>query len=141
MSTEDNKALVRRGYDALNERNWAAFDALCSPDIVFYNASTKIQGYPAYKQFISMYFTAFPDAHLTIEDMIAEGDTVAVRQTFHGTHKGDLMGIAPRGKQATATGISIFRIANGQAVEQRANYDDLGLLQQLGVVPMPGQAG
>src|SRR5207247_7687968 len=87
-------------------------------DIVLHNASMTIQGYPAYKQFISMYFTAFPDAQLTIEDMIAEGDTVAVRQTFHGTPKGDLMGIAPTGKQATTTGMSIFRVANGQAVEQ-----------------------
>jgi steroid delta-isomerase-like uncharacterized protein len=138
MSTEDNKALTRRGYDALNERNWAAFDALCAPDIVFHNASTTIRGLEPYKQFISMYFTAFPDARLSIEDIIAEGDRVAVRQTFHGTHQGDLMGIPPTGKQATATGISIFRWANGKAVEHRANYDDLGLLQQLGVIPAMG---
>src|SRR6266568_5663281 len=103
MSTEDNKALTRRGYEALNERNWAAFDALCAPDIVFHNASTTIQGLEAYKQFISMYFSAFPDARLSIEDIIAEGDSVVVRQTFQGTHKGDL-GIAPTGKQASATG-------------------------------------
>jgi steroid delta-isomerase-like uncharacterized protein len=138
MSTEENKALIRRGYDALNERNWAAFDALCAPDIVFHNASTTIRGLEPYKQFISMYFTAFPDLHLTIEDIIAEGDNVVVRQTFQGTHKGDLMGIAPTGKQATATGISIFRVTNGKAVEQRANYDDLGLMQQLGVIPSMG---
>ena len=138
MSTEDNKANVRRGYDALNERNWAAFDALCAPDIVLHNASMTIQGYPAYKQFITMYFTAFPDLHITIEDMIAEGDTVVVRTTFHGTHKGDLMGIPPTGKQATTTGISIFSVANGKAVEQWANYDDLGLMQQLGVIPSMG---
>ena len=140
MSTEDNKALTRRGYEALNERNWAAFEALCAPDFVLHNASMTIQGYEAYKQFISMYFTAFPDARLTIEDIIAEGDSVVVRQTFHGTHQGDLMGIGPTGKQATATGITIIRWANGKAVEQWANYDDLGLLQQLGVVPMPRQA-
>ena len=138
MSTEDNKANVRRGFDALNERDWAAFEALCAPDIVLHNASMTIQGYPAYKQFITMYFTAFPDLHITIEDMIAEGDTVVVRTTFHGTHKGDLMGIPPTGKQATTTGMSIFRVANGKAVEQWSNYDDLGLLQQLGVVPPPG---
>jgi len=97
-----------------------------------------IRGLEPYKQFISMYFTAFPDLHLTIEDIIAEGDNVVVRQTFQGTHKGDLMGILPTGKQATATGISIFRVANGKAVEQRANYDDLGLMQQLGVIPTMG---
>ena len=138
MSTEENKALTRRGYEALNQRNWAAFDALVAPDIVFHNASTTIQGLEPYKQFISMYFTAFPDTHLFIEDIIAEGDNVVVRQTFQGTHKGDLMGIPPTGKQATATGISILRWANGKAVEQWANYDDLGLLQQLGVIPSMG---
>ena len=139
MSTEENKALTHRGYDALNERNWAAFDALCAPDIVYHNASMTIQGLEPYKQFISMYFTAFPDARLTIEDLIAEGDTVAVRQTFHGTHQGDLMGIPPTGRQIIATGITIIRFANSKAVEQWANYNDLGLLQQLGVVPAPGQ--
>jgi steroid delta-isomerase-like uncharacterized protein len=109
------------------------------PDIVLHNASMTIQGYPAYKQFISMYFTAFPDLHITIEDMIAEGDTVVVRTTFHGTHKGDLMSIPPTGKQATTTGISIFRVANGKALEHWANSDDLGLLQQLGVIPAMGE--
>ncbi len=140
MSTEENKALTRRGSEALNERNWAAFDALCAPDIVSHIASMTIQGLEPYKQFLAMYFTAFPDARLTIEDLIAEGDRVAVRQTLHGTHQGDFMGMPPTGRQVTGTGISIFRIVNGKVVEQWANYDDLGLLQQLGVVPVPGQA-
>lgn len=139
MSTEDNKSLTRRGYDALNERNWTAFDALLAPDFVFHNASTTTRGLEPYKQFIRMYFTAFPDAHLTIEDIIAEGDNTVVRQTFQGTHKGDLMGIPPTGKQANSTGISIFRWANGKAAEQWSNYDDLGLMQQLGVIPAPRQ--
>ncbi len=140
MSTEENKTLVRRGSDALNERNWAALDALCASDIVSHIASVTIQGLEPYKQCLAMYFTAFPDARLTIEDLIAEGDRVAVRQTLHGTHQGDFMGMPPTGRQVTGTGISIFRIVNGKVVEQWANYDDLGLLQQLGVVPVPGQA-
>jgi steroid delta-isomerase-like uncharacterized protein len=139
MSTEDNKAVTRRGHDALNERNWAAFEALCAPNIVLYNASMTIQGFEPYKQFIVMYFTAFPDGRFMIEDMIAEGDRVVVRQTFHGTHQGDLMGIPPTGKQVTATAILILRFANGKAVEEWFNNDDLGLLQQLGVVPALGQ--
>jgi steroid delta-isomerase-like uncharacterized protein len=140
MSTEDNKALTRQGFDALNQRNWTAFKALCAPDFVFHNASMTIQGLEPYTQFIAMYFTAFPDGRLTIEDMIAEGDTVAARQTFQGTHQGELMGIPPTGKQVTATGSTLIRFANGKGVEQWSNYDDLGLMQQLGVVPMPGQA-
>jgi steroid delta-isomerase-like uncharacterized protein len=140
MSTEENKELVRRGFQALNERNWTAFDALCAPDFVLHNGSMTIQGYEPYKQFLSMYFAAFPDMHLGIEDIIAEGDRVVVRLTYHGTYQAELMGIAATGKQISATGINIFRLANGKAVEQWANGDDLGLLQQLGVVPAPGQA-
>ncbi len=86
------------------------------------------------------YRTAFPGNQLTVEDYLAEGDTVVSRWTGRGTHKGDLMGIAPTGKQVTVTGISIQRIANGKIVEEWSNYDMLGMLQQLGVVPMPGQA-
>ncbi len=138
MSTEDNKALTRRAYDTYNQRNLSVFYELFSPDFVLHNASMTIQGLEAYKQWISMYLTAFPDAHISLEDLIAEGDTVVTRQTFRGTHQGDLMGIAPTGKQVSGTGILITHIANGKAVEQWANYDDLGLLQQLGVVPAMG---
>ncbi len=138
MSTEDNKALARRGYDALNQRNLAAFEELVIPDLVLHNASMTIQGIEAYKQFISMYFTAFPDLRFTIEDMIAEGDTVVIRQTARGTHQGNLMGIPPTGKQVSTTGINILRFANGKGVEEWFNGDDLGLLQQLGVVPTMG---
>jgi len=139
MATEDNKVLMCRCYEALNERDWAAFDTLCSPDFVYQFDSTTIQGLEPYKQFILMYFTAFPDGRLTIEDIIAEGDKVVARHTFHGTHRGTLIGIPPTGIQVTATGINISHFANGKAVEEWANYDDLGLLQQLGVVPAAGQ--
>ncbi len=138
MSTEDNKALVRRGYEALNQRNWAAFEELVTPDLVLHNASMTIQGFEAYKQFVSMYFTAFPDLRFTIEDMIAEGDTVVARQTARGTHQGELMGIPPTGKQVSTTGINILRFANGKGVEEWFNGDDLGLMQQLGVIPTMG---
>ena len=74
MSTEDNKALTRRGFDALNQRNWAAFYELIAPDFVLHDASTTIKGLEAYQQFLSMYYTAFPDLHFTVEDLIAEGD-------------------------------------------------------------------
>jgi len=138
MSTEENKANVRRAVEASNQKNLAAFDALCASEIIFHHPSRTLQGLQAYKQYLSMLFTAFPDAHTTIDDLIAEGDRVVVRQTFHGTHQGELIGIPPTGKQVSVTGIDIFRIANGKAVEQWANYDDLGLLQQLGVVPSMG---
>jgi steroid delta-isomerase-like uncharacterized protein len=140
MSTEENKALARRAYEALNQRDLAAFYELITPGIVLHNASMTIQGLEAYKQFVSMYFAAFPDLHFTVEDIIADGDKVVFRTTGMGTHKGDLMGIAPTGKQVTVSAINIIRVVNGKTVEEWLNNDDLGLLQQLGVVPAPGQA-
>ena len=139
MSTEENKAVVRSAIDALNQKNWAAlYDELTAPDFVLHDASTTIQGLEAYKQFISTFLTAFPDTHFTIEDVIAEGDTVVTRQTFGGTHAGDFDGIPPTGKQVTASAIDITLVANGKRVEQWFNGDDLGLLQQLGVIPAMG---
>ena len=138
MSTEDNKAHVRRGFEAVNQKNLAVFDELLTPDVVFHNASTTMQGLEAYKQFLSMYMTAFPDLQFTVEDMIAEGDTVVARFTTRGTHQGNLMGIPPTGKQVSGTGMFIDRIVNGKGVEQWSNGDDLGLLQQLGVIPPMG---
>ena len=135
MSTEENKANVRRAFDALNQQNWAAFYELVAPDIVLHNASTTSQGLEAYQQFISMYYAAFPDLHFLLEDMIAEGDRVVFRYTAQGTHQGTLLGIAPTGKQVTVTGIGITRRANDQNVEEWLNVDALGLLQQLGVIP------
>ena len=86
-----------------------------------------------------MYRSAFPDMQLTIEDQIAEGDKVVTRWTARGTHQGELMGIPPTGKQATVTGITVGRVANGKFVESWSNFDALGMMQQLGVVPVPGQ--
>jgi steroid delta-isomerase-like uncharacterized protein len=138
MSTEDNKAIVRRGFEALNQKNLSVFDEILNPDVVFHTASTTIQGLEAYKQFLLMLYTAFPDEQYTIEDIIAEGETVVVRYTTRGTHLGNFMGIPPTGKQVSGTGIFIDRLVNGKAVEQWGNTDTLGLLQQLGVVPSMG---
>src|SRR5215469_16499506 len=98
MSTEDNKALVRRGFEeTLNQRNLALVDELHIPDFVYHSASRTIQGREPFKQFMSMLLSAVPDLHVTIEDIFAEGDRVASRFTIRGTHTGDLMGIAPTG--------------------------------------------
>ena len=137
MSTEQNKALVDRiTEEGLNQHNPALVNELCAPYFVFHNASRTIQGLQTYQQFLSKFFTAFPDAHFTIEDLIAEGDTVAVRRTFRGTHTSNLMGIPPTGRQVTITDMAILRVANGKFVEAWNNADDLGLLQQLGVIPV-----
>ena len=99
-----------------------------------------LQNLEAYKHFVSLLFSAFPDGQYRIEDLIAEGDSVVVRHTFSGTHQGDFMDIPPTGKQVTTTAIVISRIVNGKALETWINGDDLGRMQQLGVVPTPVQA-
>ena len=139
MSTEDNKAVVRRGIEEVwNQKNVAIVDEIAAPDYVSHNRAMTTHGLEQYKQLVMMYFAAFPDLHLTIEDEIAEGDKVVTRVTARGTHQGSFMGIAPTGKHAVVTGIVIDRFANGKTVEAWNNLDDLGLLQQLGVVPTMG---
>jgi len=136
MSTEDNKALVRRFYEEVfNQRNLALVDHLFSTTHVFHNPPTTLHGTEEFKQLLSVYITAFPDARFTVEDAIAEGERVASRYTFRGTHQGELMGIPPTGKSVTVTGMIINRIVNGQSEEGWLNFDALGMLQQLGVIP------
>ena len=135
MSTEENKALMRRSGDALNQQNLAAYYELIAPDVVVHDHATTMQGLEALKQFVTMYFSAFPDAQYTIEDMRAEGDSVFARYTVQGTHQGNLMGLAPTGKQVSILSMVIVRYANGKAVEIWYNYDRLGMMQQMGAIP------
>ena len=139
MSTEDNKANARRFYEEVwNQRNLAITDELSAINFVDQSLQPPVHGLEGLKRFISMYLTAFPDIHFTIEDLISEGDKVVVRYTATGTHQGELMGIAPTGKHATVTGISINRFENGKVVESWSNFDALGMLQQLGQIPALG---
>ena len=108
---------------------------------VDHDASRTMQGVEAFKQFVSAYLTAFPDLHFTIEDQIAEEDKTMLRYTARGTHRGDLMGIPPTGKQVTVTGISSPVGQTARPKKSWLNFDALGMLQQLSVVPVPGQAG
>jgi steroid delta-isomerase-like uncharacterized protein len=140
MSTEQNKAQVRRLTEEVwNQGNFAVLDELFATDYVGHESSTTIQGQEGARQFISLYRSAFSDIHFTIEDMIAEGDKVVARWSVTGTHDGNLLGIPPTGKHTTGTGITIIRFVEGKDVEDWVNWDALGLMQQLGVVPMPGQ--
>jgi predicted ester cyclase len=125
----------------MNQQDLAVFDELYAPDVVVHSALMTAQGLEAYKEGLSQGFTAFPDTQIIIEDQIAEGDKSVVRFTESGTHQGDLMGIKASGKRFHGTGISIARHdANGKTVEVWISFDFLGMLQQLGVVPVPGQA-
>ncbi len=143
MSVEENKTIERHYMEEVwTKGNLAAVDELVATNYVDHtpmpDVSPDLQGL---KQFVTVITTAFPDWHPTIEDMIAEGDKVVVRFTGSGTHKGEFMGIPPTGKQLTMKAIAIHRIAGGKIVENWLQADMLGMMQQLGVVPPPGQAG
>jgi steroid delta-isomerase-like uncharacterized protein len=98
-------------------------------------AAGPLRGRDGYRQFITTYLTGFPDGTTTVDDQIAEGEIVATRWTGRGTNTGELMGIPPTGRQVTIEGISYSRIADGMARETLIIWDNLALLQQLGVVP------
>jgi len=141
MSTEQNKAMDRRVYEEVwNGGNLAVIDELVAANYVDHDQepTSALEGLEGLKQSVTMYRTAFPDVHFTIDDQIAEGDLLVTRWTARGTHQGPLMGIPPTGKQAMVTGISITRVASGKVVEGWTNFDALGLLQQLGAGPSMG---
>jgi steroid delta-isomerase-like uncharacterized protein len=136
--SEQNKAIVRRLFEEFwNKGNLSVADELFAPNYEHHDPSTPDfgRGPESEKKRATLYRTAFPGVRLTIEDTIAEGETVVARWSCRGTHKGDLSGIAPTGKQFTISGVTIARLANGKMAEGWVNWDALGLMQQLGVVP------
>ena len=142
MSTEDNKALLRRYYDeVINKKNLAAIDEFIDPNFVNHALPPGMPaGIEGERQVFSMYTTAFPDTHFTVEDMITEGDRVVARLSVSATQHGAYMGLPATGKHVRFTGIDIIRIVDGKLLERWAEMDMLGMLQQLGVVPLPEQA-
>jgi steroid delta-isomerase-like uncharacterized protein len=140
--SEENKALVRRQEEELfGGGNLDVADEIYAPDYVGHDPSNPedVRGLEAAKQAASDYRQAFPDLRVTVEDLIAEGDRVAARLRFRGTHLGELNGIPPTGRRVDCTGIVISRIEEGKIAEDWANFDDLGMMQQLRVIPEPGQ--
>ena len=139
MSTEENKAVVRRFFEELlSTDNLALADEILSPDFRFYFAgSPDPMDLKRYKDFLAARRAAFPDRRFAVEDMIAEGDKVSARFTMRGTHNGELRGIAPSGREVTMSGIDIIRLKEGKMVEDRVEVDQLGMMQQLGVIPSP----
>ena len=139
MSAEQNKILVRRFVDEVQSRgNIDAIDELCAPEFVNHSAPPGVpSNCEGIKQVTAVFRRAFPDSYFTIEDMIAEGDEVATRKTFHGTHQGEFMGIPPTGQQVSIGLIDIVRIVDGRVVEHWSMGDNLGMMQQLGALPQP----
>jgi steroid delta-isomerase-like uncharacterized protein len=139
MSAEENKTIVRRVFDeVINKGDLNVVDQVIASDYVYRSpGSPELRGPEGFKQLITMYRSAFPDLHLDVDELIAEGNTVVSRWTGRGTHKGELMGIPPTGKQVSVTGVVISRFAGGKAVEDWELIDTLTMLQQLGAIPAP----
>jgi steroid delta-isomerase-like uncharacterized protein len=141
MSVEENKTIARR----FNDEVWdggdeAALEELFAEDAVDHGA---IPGQPpgreGHKYQLNLFRNAFPDLHVTSEDIFSEGDKVAYRWMGRGTHQGELLGIEPTGKEVTFRGIDVLRIAEGKVVERWSEYNALEAMQQMGVIPGPEQ--
>ena len=140
MSAEQNKSIVRRWVEeGWNKGNLAVIDQVYAPNFVQHEPSPmQVTSSEALKQYVGGYLAAFPDLHFTIDDLVAEGDKVVWRFTSTGTQTGPFMGMPATGKTGNITGLVMFRLENSRIVEGWVNIDTLGLLQQLGVIPMPG---
>jgi steroid delta-isomerase-like uncharacterized protein len=135
--SEANKTVSRRLVEeAFNQGKLDVIEELVAPAFVSHDPLTgDTKGPEGTREVIEGYRSAFPDLKITVEDQLAERDLVATRWTAKGTHKGELLGIAPTGKESTVTGLTIDRIKDGKIVESWNNWDTLGMLRQLGIVP------
>jgi steroid delta-isomerase-like uncharacterized protein len=140
MPVEDNKQAARRFYvEVINARNVDVLGELLTPDGVDHTFGS--QNAEQAKQFFGMVLQAFPDLHAEVHDVIAEGDLVAARVTYTGTHQGEFVGIPATGKQTTTNGVDFFRMQDGRQAEHWGGPDMLSFLVQLGVMPGPGTPG
>jgi steroid delta-isomerase-like uncharacterized protein len=142
--SEENKASFRRMFEeVMNQGNFSLIDELVAPDMVEHEELPPEipAGREGIKVFFTMFRGAFPDLNATIDEVIAEGDKVVARSTWSGTHQGEFMGIPATGKRVSFGVIDIMRFADGVVVEHWGQMDSLGMMQQLGVVPAPGEGG
>jgi predicted ester cyclase len=143
MTAKEKKALAREGIRIWTTGDFGAAQEIYAPNYVNHQHhhpgdSEDIYGTEAMKAFAAEFREAFLDFHDSIDIQVAEGDVVATRFTSRGTHRGKFMGAEPTNKELSWTGISIDRIVEGRIVESWADWDMLGMMQQLGVVPKPG---
>ena len=135
---QENSILIRRWFDEVwNRGRMEAIDEMASPDVIGHGQAQHATdiGLKEFKLFAASLRSAFPDMKVTIDYIIEQDDKVVARWTATMTHKGEFLGIAPTGKRATITGTSTQRISGGKIVEGWDNWDQLGLLVQIGAVP------
>jgi C-1 hydroxylase len=134
VSLEENKAVVRKMFEAINKQSLASLDKLMAPDFVLHMHGQQTQGWAVGRQVVEDEIKAFPDFHVAIEDIIAEGDKVCVRLEETGTHKGEYHGLAPTGNRLSYAVAAIWRIVEGKITEGWIIYDIMEFLKQLGVI-------
>ena len=141
--SEENKALVRRWFDEVwNQGREATIEELFPTEGVAHglgDSEADARGPAEFRPFVANIRSSIPDVHIDVDDILAEGDRVAVRITLKGTHSGMGLGVPPTEGKVSIQGIIIVRIVHGQIVEAWNSYDQLGLLRQIGV--MPGLGG
>lgn len=137
--SQENKDLVRRFFEAYSRHDVEAAVALVTEDVV--NHHSTLQGRDGFREELAYWYAAFPDLSVTVEDVIAEGDRVAVRATARGTHGGELMGMPASGKRIEVQEIDIARIEGGKIAEVWAAPDLFSALQQLGMLPSEEATG
>jgi steroid delta-isomerase-like uncharacterized protein len=141
--SSDNKAIILRLYeDVWNKRKLEVVSEIISPSHALQapNISGSSVGPEAYKSQVALFLAGYPDLHFTIEDTVVEKDKVVACWTLSGTHKGDFMGVAATNKRISVDGMTIHHVAGGKIMDSYSNWDALGMMQQLGVVPRFGQA-
>lgn len=139
MSLEENKEVIRAYVETIfNQQQVDRADELAAADYLDHAALPgQAPGLQGARKKWAMYLAGIPDLRVSIEDLVAEGDKVAVRRSYEGTHQGELLGVPPTGKHVQIGGISIFRLAGGKIAEHWKQLDRLTLMQQLGVIPAP----
>jgi steroid delta-isomerase-like uncharacterized protein len=138
MAAETNKLVMRRFTEFINTASEKLATELIGPDAIFHvpGRPEPMRGPAGYLTIIEMMRGGFPDIQWTLEEMVAEGDKVAARFTMRGTHRGPFFGVPPSGKTIVVQAMNIYRLAGGQIVEEHGQPDMLGLLQQIGAVPV-----
>jgi steroid delta-isomerase-like uncharacterized protein len=140
MSTEQNKTIVRNIFTALNDRDLDSVVSYYTSDSRFHGWAPETLDCSGYKAAMSALLTAFPDSQVFVQDIVADEDKVAVRHSLQGTHLATFQGIPATGRSVAVNAIVLFHMENGKAAELWLNADFLGLMQQLGAIPMPEMA-
>ena len=135
MSADENKRIAIRFFQEQDRLKGGPADELCAPGYTAQIGGSPAMSLAGHKQFSQMFYGAFPDLYHVVEETVADADAVVARFTLRGTHTGDFMGIPATGKSVTINAMALFHIVNGKVVELHGQFDQVGMLQQLGVMP------